>query len=73
VAQTAEITTLVVPVPEADGAVEGWRTKHDWSARAGVPSHITLLGPSFPLTKSIRTFWSGFGPCSAHGCRSDSG
>jgi 2'-5' RNA ligase len=39
------MTTLVMPVPEADGVVENWRMQYDWSARAGVPSHITLLGP----------------------------
>jgi 2'-5' RNA ligase superfamily protein len=43
-----EMTTLVVPVPEADGVVENWRMRYDWSARAGVPSHITLLGPFLP-------------------------
>jgi hypothetical protein len=37
-----------VPVPEAEGVVEHWRLRYDWSARAGVPPHITLLGPFLP-------------------------
>jgi 2'-5' RNA ligase len=43
-----DTTTLVVPVPKADGVVGNWRMQYDWSARAGVPSHITLLGPFLP-------------------------
>jgi hypothetical protein len=44
-AWTGNITTLIAPVPEVDGTVERWRRNYDWSARAGVPSHITLLSP----------------------------
>ena len=47
-AADAEMTTLVLPIPEADDAVQHWRRNHDWSARAGVPAHITLLGPFLP-------------------------
>jgi hypothetical protein len=46
-----DMTTLVVPVPEADGVVGNWRMQYDWSARAGVLSHITLLGPFLPPDK----------------------
>jgi 2'-5' RNA ligase len=42
------MTTLVVPVPEADSAVEHWRKRYDWAASLGVPAHITLLGPFLP-------------------------
>lgn len=38
-------TGLVVRIPEAEGAVRGWRERLDPSARAGVPAHITVLFP----------------------------
>lgn len=40
-----DITTLIAPVPLAEPVVGELRQQHDWSARAGVPAHITLLGP----------------------------
>lgn len=43
-----EMTTVVVPVPEPDPLVGHWRKEYDWSASAGVPAHITLLGPFLP-------------------------
>jgi 2'-5' RNA ligase superfamily len=42
------MTTLVVPVPEAEDAVQHWRRRFDWSASLGVPAHITVLGPFLP-------------------------
>jgi hypothetical protein len=45
------MTTLVVPVPEAESAVEYWRERYDWSASLGVPAHITVLGPFLPPSR----------------------
>jgi 2'-5' RNA ligase superfamily len=42
------MTTLVVPVPEAERAVAHWRKRYDWSASLGVPAHVTVLGPFLP-------------------------
>jgi hypothetical protein len=41
----AEMTTVVAPVPFAEPTIAALRAAHDWSARRGVPAHITLLGP----------------------------
>ena len=41
-------TALIVAVPDAEPLVGQWRAKHDWSARHGVPAHITLLFPFVP-------------------------
>src|SRR5919201_2888065 len=49
--ETRSITTLVVPVPEAELAVAGLRAAHDPWARRGVPAHVTLLGPFVPAEK----------------------
>ncbi|MFL5268052.1 MAG: 2'-5' RNA ligase family protein [Stellaceae bacterium] len=38
-------SAIVVLVPEAEQLVGPFREKHDPSARAGMPSHITLLYP----------------------------
>lgn len=43
--QRAGTTGLVVRVPEAEPAVRAWRDRHDPSARAGVPAHVTVLFP----------------------------
>jgi hypothetical protein len=43
-----EESALVVPVPEAEPAVERWRSRYDPSAAAGVPAHITVLYPFLP-------------------------
>jgi 2'-5' RNA ligase len=51
-----KVTTLVVPIPEAEEAVGRWRERYDWSARVGVPPHITVLGPFLPprrITDSV--------------------
>jgi len=44
-------TALLIPVPEAEPLVSEWRAQHDWSARRGVPAHITLLYPFAPTEK----------------------
>jgi 2'-5' RNA ligase len=41
-------SAIVVLVPEAEQLVRPFREKHDPSARAGMPSHITLLYPFKP-------------------------
>jgi len=38
-------TALIVVVSEAEPAVRELRLAHDWSARHGVPAHITILFP----------------------------
>jgi hypothetical protein len=38
-------TALIVAVPEAEPAVHELRLRHDWSARHGVPAHVTVLFP----------------------------
>lgn len=43
-----EESALVVPVPEAEEVVRDWRLRHDPSAAAGVPAHITILYPFLP-------------------------
>jgi hypothetical protein len=44
-------TALVVTVPEAEPLVGEWRARYDWSARRGVPAHITLLYPFVPTDR----------------------
>jgi 2'-5' RNA ligase len=46
------MTTLLAPLPFADAAVSDLRNEHDWSARRGVPAHITLLGPFVPPSEA---------------------
>lgn len=49
-------SALVVCAPEAEAAVNRFRTAYDPSAAAGVPAHITLLYPFKPpdeLTESV--------------------
>jgi 2'-5' RNA ligase len=41
-------SALIVEVPEAEPLVGDWRAQHDWSAKHGVPAHITLLFPFVP-------------------------
>ena len=44
-------SALIVEVPEAEPLVRDWRAKHDWSARRGVPAHVTVLYPFVPTEK----------------------
>ena len=41
-------TALIVAVPEAEALVGTFRERHDPSASAGCPAHITLLHPFRP-------------------------
>jgi 2'-5' RNA ligase len=41
-------SALLIPVPEAEPLVGGWRAVHDPSARRGVPAHVTLVVPWIP-------------------------
>jgi 2'-5' RNA ligase len=42
---------LIVPVPEAEAVVQGWRAKFAPDAALGVPAHVTLLFPFHTLTQ----------------------
>lgn len=44
-------TALIMPVPQAEPAVGGWRARHDESARHGVPAHVTVLVPFLPAER----------------------
>src|SRR5262245_43430115 len=44
-------SALVIVVPEAEPFVSVWRAQYDWSAKRGVPAHITLLYPFVPTEK----------------------
>jgi len=41
-------SALIVPIPEAEFLVSGFRDRFDPSALAGVPAHVTLLYPFKP-------------------------
>lgn len=41
-------SALIVPIPEAEFLVSGFRDRFDPSASAGVPAHVTLLYPFKP-------------------------
>jgi hypothetical protein len=62
-------SALVVLVPEAEGLVRPFRERHDPSAAAGMPAHITLLYPFKALDESgatllddLRDGFAGFSP-----------
>jgi 2'-5' RNA ligase len=38
-------STIVIPVPEADSLIGGYRLQYDPPARRGMPAHVTLLYP----------------------------
>jgi 2'-5' RNA ligase len=42
------LTAVVVPVPAAEPVVAAWRERHDPSAAAGMPAHVTALYPFLP-------------------------
>lgn len=44
-------SALLIAVPEAEPLVSEWRAQYDWSARRGVPAHITLIYPFVPSEK----------------------
>jgi 2'-5' RNA ligase len=41
-------SAILLPVPEAEALVGGWRAKYDESAQSGIPAHISLLYPFLP-------------------------
>jgi hypothetical protein len=41
-------SAVIVPVPDADSIVEGWRARYDRSAPLGVPAHVTVVVPFVP-------------------------
>lgn len=63
------MTTVIAEVPFADSAVRELRLAYDWSARLGVPAHITLLGPFLPpdavgdgTTRRLEAVFRGVSP-----------
>jgi 2'-5' RNA ligase len=44
-------SAVVVPVPDAEPVVSGWRERFDRSATQGMPAHITALYPFLPRTR----------------------
>ncbi len=38
-------SAIILPVVAAEPLVSGWRRRHDPSAAAGVPAHVTVLAP----------------------------
>jgi 2'-5' RNA ligase superfamily len=44
-------TSLIIPVPDAEGSVREWRTKFDPSAALGVAAHITVAAPFLPANR----------------------
>jgi 2'-5' RNA ligase len=40
-----EVSAIILPVPAAEPLVSGWRRRHDRSAAAGVPAHVTVIAP----------------------------
>jgi len=42
------MSVLVVPVPEVDQVVGGWRERLDPSSAQGMPAHVTALYPFLP-------------------------
>lgn len=62
-------TALIVAVPEAEASVGPFRDRHDPSAAAGCPAHVTLLYPFRPpeeidaqLLGALRACFAAFAP-----------
>lgn len=62
-------SALVILVPEAEALVRSFRDRHDPSAAAGVPAHITLLYPfrapeeiDADVIASLRQCFASFAP-----------
>lgn len=47
-------TTVIVPVPDAEPVVAGYRTRFDAAATWGVPAHVTVLYPFVPPARLDR-------------------
>lgn len=45
---TAELSAVIVPIPEAEAAVGAQRVELDSAAAWGVPAHVTVLFPFVP-------------------------
>jgi 2'-5' RNA ligase len=43
--QADDQTALIVPAPDAEPLVGGFRARHSADARAGVPAHLTIMFP----------------------------
>jgi hypothetical protein len=62
-------SALIVMVPEAEPLVRPFRARHDPSAAAGVPAHITVLYPFLApdavdagVREDLRALFRGFAP-----------
>ncbi len=56
-------SALVVLVPEAEAVVKPFRDRHDPSAAAGMPAHITLLYPFKPPDEIDEILLDGLRQC----------
>jgi 2'-5' RNA ligase len=42
---TGGASAIILPVPAVESLVSGWRLRHDPTAAAGVPAHVTIVAP----------------------------
>jgi hypothetical protein len=65
-------SAVVVPVPEAEAVVAGYRARLDPAATLGVPAHVTLLAPFLPpsliTAATIAALTEITGSAAAFGC-----
>ena len=62
-------SALIVPVPQAESEVQGFRARFDPDAPLGVPAHITVLYPFLvpealdqPIVDELRAIFAGVPP-----------
>jgi hypothetical protein len=46
-------SAIIIPIPEAEPIVGPLRLQYDGAARLGVPAHITVLYPFYPIQAAI--------------------
>jgi hypothetical protein len=59
-------SSLMIVVPEAERLVKPFREKHDPSASAGVPAHVTLLYPFEQPAEINEIVLDNLNQCFAH-------
>jgi 2'-5' RNA ligase len=42
-------SAVIIPVPEVEPVVSGWRARFDTAAALGVPAHVTVVYPFLPV------------------------
>jgi 2'-5' RNA ligase len=42
-------SAVIIPVPEVESVVGGWRARFDLAAAVGVPAHVTVVYPFLPV------------------------